>query len=96
MPGEGGIAVSIAIHHIAFLNIHTVLILLYIQNLLQFYFRFDEELYQYSLRKGIHIGHLLIHWQLKPCASSAHDQHLIVFLTNEAIVDLSGSDLMIM
>lgn len=96
MPGERGITISIAIHRVAFLDVHAIFILLNIEDLLQFDLWLDEELNQDALRKRIYIGHLLIHRQLKPRPSSAHDQHLIVFLADEAVVDFSGGDLVIM
>lgn len=88
MPGQSGIAIPVPIHPVCFLDIHAVLILLNVENLLQFDLRFYEELDQNPLRERVNIGHLLIHRQLKPGPSSAHDQYLIVFLADETVIYL--------
>ena len=92
MPIQRSITVSLFLllsiqrHPTDFLNVHTILILLIVENLLQFNFWFDEELNQYALRQAVDFGHFLVHGQMKPSAAPADDEYLIVLVGDEAVV----------
>ena len=76
-------------------DIHAILVLLQIEDFLQFYLRFNIELDQQSLSERIDRRYFLIHRKVKSRSSSTQYQNFIILQWRKAIAHLSLDNLSI-
>ena len=93
VAGQGGVAVAGRSFFVGVLEVHVSPGALEIEYFLQFDFGLDEELDEYAFGEGKDGGDLLVHGQLEPGSASAEHQYLVVFVGDEAVVEIGGSDL---
>ena len=92
VAGQSGVAVTGRSFLVGVLEVHVSPGALEVEYFLEFDFGLDEELDEYAFGEGKDGGDLLVHGQLEPGSASAEHKYLVVFVGDEAVVEVGSGD----